>query len=82
MSEVKNSESQLYWLSSVHICFCWNFYCYICAADNECEYKSGIVNYTVLTPLKMVPWSQAERREDPTDVAWITASTSQADHLC
>ena len=25
--------------------------------------------------------SEAERREDPTDVAWITASTSQADHL-
>jgi len=25
--------------------------------------------------------SEAERREDPTDVAWITASTSQADRL-
>jgi len=25
--------------------------------------------------------SEAERLEDPTDVAWITASTSQADHL-
>ena len=25
--------------------------------------------------------SEAERQEDPTDVAWITAATSQADRL-
>ena len=39
--------------------------------------------YVVYTPLLMdgAERSEAERREDPTDVAWITASTSQADHL-
>jgi len=37
--------------------------------------------YRATWSLGGVERSEAERREDPTDVAWITASTSQADRL-